>query len=360
MFARTLIAGATATLAALAAGCSGFSNDPPGAPAPNPVTAAQDAQRSRAAAHAQPVTITEFRDLERGHIPLCIAAGSDAALWLTDDIDQDAGTSYIVRVTTDGKRTAAYGYGADAYPAGTAIAAGPDGALWVVDEGDGDVLRMTTSGSYTTSPYLGNYALIGIGAGPDGAVWVTAVDRAAPLIVRITPSMSITMYSAGISSGAGLQGITTGPDGALWFTERTGNRIGRITTSGQVTEYANGISPNAQPYGITAGPDGALWFTELAGRIGRITTSGAVTEYSHGTMQRRMPVSIAAGPDGALWFTEVREARIGRITTAGAITEYASGLSKNAGPTCITAGPDGNMWFNESSINEVGRVNLQK
>jgi virginiamycin B lyase len=357
MFARTLLAGVTATLAALAAGCSGFSNEPPGAPV-NPGLAAQGAHRLRTAAGAQQVTITEFRDLERAHVSFCIAAGSDGALWVTDDIDQDSGTSYVVRVTTAGKRTAAYSYGAGSYPAGTAIAPGPDGALWVIDNGDGAVVRMTTSGSYTTSSSLRSDALMGISAGPDGAVWVTAADFSAPLIVRITPSMSVTTYSAGLSNGAGLQGITTGPDGALWFTERAGNRIGRITTSGQVTEYANGISPNAQPYGITAGPDGALWFTELAGRIGRITTSGVVTEYSQGTMRRRQAVSIAAGPDGALWFTEVREARIGRITTGGAITEYTAGLSKGSGPTCITAGPDGNMWFNESSINQVGRVNL--
>ncbi len=355
MSTRSLLVCLALVFVSPAAGCSGPPSVTPGGSSVAGAATVYDASGRRTGSPAGQVTITEFRDLKRGHVPFCLAAGSDGALWVTDDIDQDSGTSFVVRVTTDGRRTAAYGYGASAYPAATAIVSGPDGALWLIDEGDGDVVRMTTSGAFTTSPYLGAYDLIDIAAGPDGALWVTA---SGPSIFRITTGMSVTKFSNGISPNAGVQNITAGPDGALWFTEDSGNRIGRISTSGAVTEYSQGISADAQPYAITAGPDGALWFTELAGRIGRITTAGVVTEYTQGTMRRRQPVAIAAGPDGALWFTETREARIGRITTTGQIAEYAAGLARDAGPTCIVAGADGNMWFNASGLNDLGRVNL--
>ena len=69
-------------------------------------------------------------------------------------------------------------------------------------------------------------------------------------------------------------GIVAGPDGNLWFTELA-DRIGRITPSGTVTEFSAGISSARQPDRVSpSGPDGNLSFTEFFfQRIGRINTA---------------------------------------------------------------------------------------
>ena len=95
--------------------------------------------------------------------------------------------------------------------------------------------------------------------------------------------------------------------------------IGRITPSGTITEFTAGLHPGGDPNGsvplaITAGPDGNLWFTDkdsarqggLAGAIGRITPSGQITEFFDGSLDSLSSLysaSITAGPDGNLWFT---------------------------------------------------------
>ena len=120
------------------------------------------------------------------------------------------------------------------------------------------------------------------------------------------------------TTGSSPADITVGPDGDLWFTEESGDRIGRITPSGTVTEFSAGITAESGPDGITAGPDGNLWFTENFGnRIGRITPGGTVTEFNAGITPGSRPVGITAGPDGNLWFTEEFGDRIGRITPSG-------------------------------------------
>ncbi|HEX4014040.1 MAG TPA: hypothetical protein VHX17_09150 [Candidatus Cybelea sp.] len=316
------------------------------------------------------VRIEEFRDLPRGYNPFYFPtalAVRGYALWVADDIDQDAGESAVIRVSPSGNRTKAIHYQNDASPAFEGIADGPDGALWLTDFGDGLIARVTVGGQITTYP-LAPYDLgepQGITAGPDRALWF-ADDGFYGAIGRIDLSGHISIYKQGLSQGAVIQGITLGPDGALWFAESSGDRIGRITVQGKITEFSAGITAGSEPYSIAAGPDGALWFTELqGGRIGRITTKGNVTEYSRGITPTENPNGIAAGPDGTMWFTESQgayfyrstDARIGRITTKGKVTEYLVPTGKS-GPTGIVQGPDGNMWFVETNANKLGRVDL--
>jgi len=310
-------------------------------------------------AAARPPTITLFDDLLPGHQGECLAAGPDGALWVTDDIDQDLGSSGVARISVDGKRTATYYYLANAYPAGAEIVAGPDGALWFVDESDADVVRMTVSGdaSYFYVPnnqaqhFRSYWVDYGITVGPDGALWFPYDGN---LMGRISSARSFSTVAA-FPRGADITDVATGPDGALWFTDPGTNRIGRLTLKGRITEYAMGISPNSGLFSIAPGPDGALWFTEWAGRIGRITTQGVVTEYPLAAGSHAF--DIVTGPDGAAWFTEWHPGRIGRIDKERRIT-YVPGLSSHSQPRCIVAGPDGNMWFVLWRGNRVGRVNL--
>ncbi len=314
------------------------------------------------------VTIAQFADLPeyQGYYgPTAIASGPHRSLWVTDTIDQDFGENAVVQIAKSGKALNTFYYsgitseGADFMD----IAAGPDGALWITDSYNGQILRMTTGGTFTGYglSYLGPQGIV---TGPDKALWFTALgDGSQSVIGRITTDFMLTQYAA----SGGVHGITVGPDKALWYTEETANAIGRITTKGKITELSKGISGGADPLWIAAGPDGALWFSEYkGGRIGRITTAGKVTEYSRGITPTEYPFGIAAGSDGAMWFTESESynsgysdaAKIGRITMSGKITEYSKGLSSNSDPTAIVQGPDHNMWFVESAGNQTGRASL--
>lgn len=360
MIARLRDASVLGVLALLVSACANGGSVPPN------VTVQTDASLTRPGKRL--VTITQFADLPRDYglyFPTALTVGPDGALWVTDDIDQDAGRSAVVRIKTSGKRTNAFYYQNDASPSFEDIAAGPDGALWITDSGDGQILRMTTTGTFTTYP-LNNADAEGIVAGPDHALWFVENYFQGAAVGRITTNGKISYFTTGISSGAALQDIALGPDGALWFTESFGDRIGRITRRGKITEYSTGITPGSEPYSIISGPDGALWFTEISGgRIGRITTSGNVTEYSQGITPTERPTDIAAGPDGAMWFTEseqygsdrIRASSIGRITMSGKISEHSK-FNEKSEPTGIAKGPDGNMWFVETATDHLGRVNL--
>ena len=314
----------------------------------------------------QRVTIAQFADLPdyQGYYgPTAITSGPDGSLWVTDTIDQDFGENAVVQIATSGKARNTFYYGGIVSEGADFmdIAAGSDGALWITDSYNDQILRMTTSGTYTGYS-LRNINPLGIVPGPDKALWFTAQGgKAGSEIGRITTAGKITQYRA----SGGVYGITVGPDKALWYAEETGNGIGRITTKGKITEFTKGISSGAGPLWIAAGPDGALWFTEYQGRrIGRITTGGKVTEYSRGITHSEYPYGIIAGPDGAMWFTESEPrgsgysdaAKIGRITMSGHITEYSKGLTANSDPTAVVQGSDHNVWFVESATNKTGRA----
>lgn len=354
MQAYARLAVGVATLVALGWGCSGENVAPP---APSPAGTA--AQRNDA------VKIRQFGDLPTYppyYFPTTLSVGPDGALWVADDIDQDAGESAVVRISSSGKSTQTFYYQNYASPAFVDMTAGPDGALWLADEGDGAIVRMTTGGTFTVFP-LNDASPEAIVSGPGHALWFVENYFNGAAVGRIRTDGAITYFTAGLTAKA-LQDIALGPDGALWFTEPAANSVGRITARGKITEFSTGITPGAEPYSIVSGPDGALWFTERDGeRIGRITTHGKVSEYSQGISPGEGPVDLAAGTDGALWFTEyvsdsylVRDSKIGRITTSGQINEYV--VARHSEPTTIVQGPHRDIWFVETRANRLGRIDI--
>jgi virginiamycin B lyase len=273
--------------------------------------------------------------------PRYIAAGSDGALWFTEQ-----GLSRIGRITTDGTISHFPTPTDDSNP--YAITAGPDGAVWFSEQSPSQIGRITSDGTITEYPVPNVY---GVAAGPDGAVWFTDTTYQENRIGRITSEGTVSEFPISTTQKAPL-GITAGPDGALWFTEAFANAVGRITTDGTLSEYPL-PTDSAYPFWITAGPDGALWFTEQQGnKIGRITTDGTITEYPLGTSS---PNAITPGPDGALWFTEGSGNSIGRITTDGEIREFPL-PTNDSNPSGITAGPDGALWFTELQPAQIGRI----
>jgi virginiamycin B lyase len=287
--------------------------------------------------------IDEYSIPVGGGEPFEVAAGSDGALWFTQDSPNKIG-----RFTTGGT------YSEYSIPSAASeprdIVSGPDGALWFTEQAANMVTRVDTDGNFTEySVPTPSSSPTAITAGPDGALWFT--EQTGANIGRITTTGDFTEFPVPSAPGFGIE---AGPDGALWFTEFTDNKIGRITTTGDVTEYPIPTA-GSEPVGITAGSDGALWFAEQAGnKIGRITTAGDITEYPIPTPASK-PWGITAGSDGALWFTQHDGSRIGRITTGGAITGFPTPTA-GSGPDGIAAGPDGALWFAEFNADKVGRI----
>ena len=151
----------------------------------------------------------------------------------------------------------------------------------------------------------------------------------------------MTEFTVGITPGFQLSSLTAGPDGNLWFTEYTpdpeAGMIGRITPTGTVTKFSAGITGN-HPRDITAGPDGNLWFTESTDteQSSQLSTAGGIS-------------------NGLAWINAT--GAIARITPAGVVTEFPQ-ASNAPVPNLITAGPDGNLWFTEVSNGQIGQFEL--
>jgi streptogramin lyase len=175
----------------------------------------------------------------------------------------------------------------------------------------------------------------GIVSGPDGKLWFA--DLGCPKAIgRIAPDGTVTEFTAGLIESScclkevlcavyfGVDSIVSGPDGNLWFIDHDGpidGAIGRITPSGTITEFSAGLEQFGSLQGLVSGPDGNLWFVGDMGpaAIGRITPSGTVTEFSTGLGESSLPQDLAPGPDGNLWFVDGRA--IGRITTSAPIAQ---------------------------------------
>ncbi len=212
------------------------------------------------------------------------------------------------------------------------IAPGPDGNLWFTEETLGGVGRVTPAAVITE--FLAGFPTgspRGIVTGPDGNLWV-AMAGGNGAIAKVTKTGVVTEFP--VPTVGDPNDIAVGPDNNLWYVDPAADVVGRITPTGSITEFTAGLTNASAPSYITRGPDGALWFTETdAGRIGRITTAGVITEYSSGISGSSKPADIAAGPDGNLWFTENADpGAIGRITPNGDITEFTTGLTTNSHP----------------------------
>jgi virginiamycin B lyase len=170
-----------------------------------------------------------------------IASGPDGALWLTD-----IGNNAIWRVNTSGVVTNEYLVPYQYLVEGS-ITAGSDGALWFSEDVDA-LGRITTSGIVTQIPLPGLYpegAPEGITSGPDGALWFTA-QLPAPqggAVGRCTTDGASTFYPIATLPDYPYVygGIVTGPDGSLWFTD-SNNKVGDavFVTAGLTVTPASG------------------------------------------------------------------------------------------------------------------------
>jgi streptogramin lyase len=319
------------------------------------------------------------------------------------------------------------------FPAGTPSIGviKPSGAIeqFTGASGTGDLTSGSTAvANVVTNPGSNPGFTVGasiFGAGIPAGTTITAVSGAnLTLSAAATANETGAALIAGLPTGARPIAITPGSDGNVWFTDAgTTKAIGRITPSGTITEFTAGLNPGSVPgagttaeaaRGFALGPDGNVWFTDngTTKAIGRITPSGVITEFGakgtgdltegstsvtnvtttsgnftvglpiygtgipagatitavgSGTLTLSAaatvseagvaltaglniggaPIGITPGPDGNLWFTDNGTTKaIGRITPTGAIAEFAvpAGLKRG-----IATGPDGNLWYGDGT-----------
>jgi streptogramin lyase/uncharacterized protein YkwD len=205
--------------------------------------------------------ITEFVVPTADSNPYGITSGPDGNVWFTE-----AGASKIGRITPSGDIREFSIPNANTYPYG--IASGSDGNLYFTEGGASKIGRITPSGAISEIAISRNSQPFGITRGPDGNIWFT--ERWLNKIGRMSSAQAITEFDIP-SPKTFPSGICGGPDGNVWFSEE-GNKIGRITPSGTITEFTAGSTGGDSPLSLTSGPDGNIWFVEFsADKIGRLT-----------------------------------------------------------------------------------------
>jgi len=304
-----------------------------------------------AAAHAGNLAEFAIGKPRSNAAPFSITAGSDGAMWFTEQ-----GAGAIGRIDRHGVIRQFLLPTHSGQPMG--IAAGPGGALYFAENRGGPysthVGRITMRG-HITEWTDSNEMPQGVAPGPDGSMWFT---QGCGGLAVLDAHGKVSQYVIdGIPAES--PAIVRAPDGALWFSEDGTARIGRIDSSGSLTIY-NGLmyeqKYNDLPYAVTVGRDGNLWWTaSMSNAIWAMDLKGHVVHRFTIPTPASQPWGITAASDGSLWFTENAGNKVGRVTTTGVFSEYPL-LTPNAKPQGIATAADGSVWFVESGANRIGRI----
>lgn len=284
-----------------------------------------------------------------------MTSGPDGNLWVTDD---NGGWVYSYPVGTTGTGAAYRVPATDTNP--RSLITGPDGNLWLV--GSTNILKLTTSGTFTEYSTPSGTIPYSLTAASDGAVWFLDGNSTTPQVGRITRSGSITDYPIPGSSIHNVAGLTLGPDNNLWFGYGVGSTyaLGSITTT---PTFSNDPISSSYEYPIsTTTAGGSLWYIEENKTtrndtyIGNMTTSGTVTDHTIGIpsgsgVTSFIIDSLTSGPDGNVWFDGVANTNqiyTGLLNIAtGTATFYATGAWTYGRPSQLITGSDGNLYFYE-------------
>lgn len=204
-------------------------------------------------------------------IPTSVAAGPDGRIWFAATggfIGEVSQTGAVTQfpIPTQGNRSIVQ------------LAAGSDGALWFTQDldnasgwtGVSTVGRITVDGAVSLYPLPAGTGLAGgITLGSDGKMWLTETTNPqnASILFSVTPTGILNLYP--LPFGARGSVLTSGPDGNLWIVENFDTQVGQtnhgqiavVDTDGeQVATYQRpGLS---ELEGVAAGPDGNIWYTD--------------------------------------------------------------------------------------------------
>lgn len=207
------------------------------------------------------------------------------------------------------------------------------------------VVQQPGSGPWLSFDYDDGGFLIpgGITPGWDGATWFCNIS-----VGRIAMDGTVNSYPlpSGILCNEQLGSanpVTRNPDGNVYFAWYNGQfpnaaGIGQITPSGTMTLFTAVTGSPTNVKSLTTGSDGNLWAVGSFG-IWRMTTSGSFTIFP----PTQAFAEVARGPDKNLWaiVSQASGAGVYRISIAdGTVTQFTS--SRTWG---IVGGSDGNLWF---------------
>lgn len=207
--------------------------------------------------------------------PYAITAGPDGALWL-------AGTdAFLTRVTTGGAVTY---YPTPCCIVTAGIVAGSDGALWFTDQQQDQIGRITTDGTLTWYPVPEHITgrPYGLAVGSDGALWFTDVqNNSITRAIAIPGGLTITGPS---SLPDGMDGRPYGP---VQFTASGG-------TGGYIWSGNPGLGLTLSESGTLSGvPSGGIQGITL--RLSVKDSSNAAASVKRDLKINPNPVSIT-GP----------------------------------------------------------------
>ena len=229
--------------------------------------------------------------------------------------------------------------------------------------------KPTVTGLFAMPSSLSLANPVSIVTGPDGNLWIGFEEGSGMTgIVRLSPGGTTTAFLGG-QGGLSMDsyyGIAAGSDHNLWFTENAGKKIGRITPSGTITEFSAGttICPNRI---IAASPsDGGLWFdSNCSNSIGHITTAGAVVATPLNLVTDKEFEGMLLGKDGNLYIVDrdgqaILQVQVGNGGSVNGIAKrpIAQGSDPSQALTGIAQTGDGALWYtnNTCGFNQVGSL----
>lgn len=209
---------------------------------------------------------------------------------------------------------------------------------------------------------------------PVTCLWVTNWAQPQNILGTNTAKLSLTNFTSGGTSPAGITSGTCGTSACIWWTKRIdGGYIGRINADGSSKSKVSFSANGSLPAQITTGPcpeGSCVWWTNQAtNTIGRVATDapGGTTPKTL-PAQGENPADIVSAPGPCsggtcIWWTNTKANQVVYMNTDGtsATTIPLSGKGPNGiasgpcpdasmGTTCIWVANSGNATVEAVSI----------
>jgi streptogramin lyase len=231
--------------------------------------------------------------------------------------------------------------------------------LTVSDPSASGTLSLSTNtipNSSTTATLTYNGGTLNSGL-PGGPVATVVATATGVSTVNAPFTPTPTFYQFSIPTAANRpQWIAAGSDGNMWFTESPGNTVAKITPAGVVTECAAIPTPASNPQGIVGASDGNLWFTEFAGsKVTRVTTGCAYTEFTT-LFATDGPQLLTDRGDGNVWYTGNTGNHVGFQGLTSGVAGETTIPTPNSKPFGIATAPDNSLYFTEAATDKIGRI----
>ena len=289
-------------------------------------------------------SITELTAGITGSSLADVVAGPDGNVWFTEFNPP----GIIGRAAPDGTITEVAVFGVTpGFTSGNVqeLLVGPDGNIWFskpFNDGSGRIGRITPAGVVTEftppNPAAEPRDLV---IGPDGRIWYTDSSDQGARLMAVTTDGTFTellVEGAGWPQGAEPGPLVVGDEGDLWAGAWTGNgaAVVRITPSLDVTVVDDPLLVGNSIYSMAA-VCGAVWVgyeaEQQGGALLRVAPDETITAFTQGVDANGLG-AVAEGPDGDVWIADF----FGVISSVGADVGAQAGCAA-APPTPTTTAP---------------------